>query len=247
MAGGALLAALAIAGILVSFNGGGRGSKPSIASSPAGRTPSKTGRLSAASCKGASRQGNPSRSLLSILGVLRRPATPADAGSGITAQGFTSAVFVHYIRRARVVDGSPYYVYPAILGGCGTGEAPHEGVMEMGKDLDLGHGIRGGDGGGGSDAAAIDAGQAAGSGAPGSATSATLTIIVPDDVAMVTLYYPAGRASGYSPKISPPATITTRPVNNLVVVTVPRSNPLQEGTMTWRAADGHVILSRAGA
>ena len=119
--------------------------------------------------------------------------------------------------------------------------------MELGKNLDLGHGIRGGDGGGGSDAAAIEAGQAAGSGAPGSATSATLTIIVPDGVAKVTLHYPAGRASGYSPKISPPVTIVTRPVNNLVVVTVPRSNPLQEGTMTWQATDGRLILSRTGA
>ena len=179
--------------------------------------------------------------------MLRRPATAADAGSGITAQGFTSAVFVHYIRRARVIAGSPYYVYPAILGGCGTGEPPHEGVMELGKNLDLGHGLRGGDGGGGADAAAIEAGQAAGSGAPGSVTSATLTIIVPDDVATVTLHYPAGRASGYSPKISPPVTITARPVNNLVVVIVPRSNPLQEGTMTWRGAGGHLILSRQGA
>jgi hypothetical protein len=47
--------------------------------------------------------------------------------------------------------------------------------------------------------------------------------------------------SGYSPKISPPFTSTTTPVDNLVVVSVPRSNPLQRGTVIWQAANGHII------
>ena len=46
-------------------------------------------------------QGRPSRSLLSILGVLRRPAVAADA-IHIFEGGFTRGVFVRYIRRARV-------------------------------------------------------------------------------------------------------------------------------------------------
>ena len=183
----------------------------------------------------------PRKSLLSILGVLRRRATAADAGSGITAQGFTSGVFVHYIRRARFVAGSPYYVYAAVVGGCGTGEKAHEGIMELARNVDLGGGAIGGTGGGGATAAAIESGQTAGSGPPGSSTSATITMIVPDGVAKVTLRFPAGRASGYSPKISPPFSVTTTPVNNLVVVTVPRSNPLQRGTMIWRLADGHIL------
>ena len=67
-----------------------------------------------------------------------------------------------------------------------------------------------------------------------------------DGVAKVTLRYPAGRASGYSPKISPAFTITTAPVENLVVVTLPRSNPLQQGTMIWRSADGRAIKTFDG-
>jgi hypothetical protein len=243
VAGASLLVACAVAGLLLGAAGGGGATHPEGASARAGRPPAKTVRLSPASCVSKpALQGAPSKSLLSILGVLRRPATPADAGSGIAAHGFISGVFVHYIRRARVVDGSPYYLYPAIVGGCGTGEKPHQGIMELGKDLDLGDGTIGGGGGGGATAAGIERGEGGGgSGAPGSSTSATLTIVVPDGVATVTLHYPAGRASGYSPRISPPATITTTPVGNLVVVTVPRSNPLQQGTMIWRAADGHVI------
>ena len=69
-------------------------------------------------------------------------------------------------------------------------------------------------------------------------------MLVPDRVAEVTLHYPAGRASGYSPKISPPVTIVTAPVENQVVVSVPRSaggGTIRKVKMIWRAADGHVI------
>jgi hypothetical protein len=247
-AGAALLAAGAIAAILLATTGGRGGSHARSASASAPHSRSKTARPSPSSCtpRGALK-GAPNKSLLKILGVLRRPATAADAGSGVTAQGFTSAVFVHYIRRARVVGGSPYYVYPAVVGGCGTGEKPHEGIMEIAKNVDIGHGLLGGDGGGGATAAAIERGGEAGSGPPGSSTSATITMVVPDGVAKVTLSYPAGPASGYSPKISPPVTITTTPVENLVVVRVPRSNPLQQGTTIWRAANGHVIRRLKGA
>jgi hypothetical protein len=239
---GAALTAVAVAGILLGATGGHGTSHPASARAPASPSPARAARRSPASCiSGAARQGAPSKSLLSILGVLRRPATAADAGSAITAQGFTSAVFVRYIRRARTIAGSPYYVYPAVVGGCGTGEKPHQGIMELAKNLDIGGGAIGGSGGGGATAAQIERGEAAGSGPPGTSTSATLTIIVPDGVAKVTLRYPAGRASGYSPKISPAFTVTTTPVNNLVVVTVPRSNPLQKGRMLWRAADGRLI------
>lgn len=242
-----VLAAAAIAALLSGFTGGGKGPHPGSAAVRAGRLPSKIARSSPAACgQSGARQGAPSRSLLSILGVLRRPATTADAGSGIAARGFVSAVFAHYIRLARVVDGSPYYLYPGIVGGCGTGEAPHEGIMELAKNIELGHGLLGGSGGGGATAAAIEQGRDAGSGPPGSATSSTITMVVPDGVAKVTLRYPAGRASGYSPKISPAFTINTAPVGNLVVVTLPRSNPLQKGTIIWRSASGRVIKTFDG-
>jgi hypothetical protein len=91
-------------------------------------------------------------------------------------------------------------------------------------------------------ASAIEQGKAAGTGPPGSSTQATITMIVPDGVASVPLRYPAGRASGYSPKISPP--ITTTPVNNELVVSAPRSaggGPIWQPKMIWRAANGHII------
>jgi hypothetical protein len=245
--GVAAAAAGAIVALLAGFAGGGGGSHPDSDAVPAGRLPPKAARSSAVACgQGGALHGAPSKSLLSILGVLRRPATTADTGSGVAARGFIRGVFIHYIRLARVVDGSPYYLYPGIVGGCGTGEAPHEGIMELARNVDLGHGLIGGTGGGGATAAAIEHGQDASSGPPGSATSSTITIVVPDGVAKVTLRYPAGRASGYSPKISPAFTITTAPVGNLVVVTLPRSNPLQQGTVIWCSADGRTIKTFHG-
>lgn len=153
-------------------------------------------------------------------------------------------MFVHYIRRARFVSGSPYYVYPAVFGGCGTRQTPHEGISWLATHVDLGGGTIGSDGGGGATAADIEQGQAVGTGPPGSSTSATVTMIVPDGVAKVALRYPAGRASGYSQKISPPFTVTTTSVDNLVVVSVPRSGGggrIWAATIIWRAADGHII------
>ena len=241
-----VIAAGVIAALLLGFAGGGRESGPGRGALPAGRLPSTAARSSSTACGGGMLPGVPSRSLLSILGVLRRPATAADAGSGIMAGGFISGVFVHYIRLARVVGGSPYYLYPGIVGGCGTGEAPHQGIMELARNVDLGHGLIGGTGGGGATAAAIEQGRDASSGPPGSSTSSTVTLVVPDGVAKVTLRYPAGRASGYSPKISPAFTLTSAPVGNLVVLTLPRSNPLQQGTMIWRTADGRVLRTFHG-
>lgn len=242
------IAAGAIAALLLGVGGGGGGSHRGSAPVPARRLPSKALRPSSATCgHGGTLQGTPSRSLLSILGVLRRPATAADAASGITARGFISGVFVHYIRLARVVNGSPYYIYPGIVGGCGTGETPHEGIMELATNVDLGHGLMGGTGGGGATASQIEQGHdASSSGTPGSSTSATVTMVVPNGVAKVTFRYPAGRASGYSPRISPAFTITTASVGNLVVATLPRSNPLQRGTIIWRSTDGRVIKTFDG-
>ena len=248
LAAAAVAAAGLAAALLLGFIGGGGGARPGSGATPLGRLPAKTARFSPAACgQDGALQGAPSRSLLKILGVLRRPATAADRGSGIAAAGFVSGVFVHYIRLARVVNGSPYYLYPGIVGGCGTGETPHQGIMELAKNVDLGHGIIGGTGGGGATAVQIEHGkEASSSGLPGSNTSSTITAVVPDGVAEVTLRYPAGRASGYSPRISPPFTITAAPVNNLLVVTLPRSNPLGQGTVIWRAGDGRVIKTIDG-
>jgi hypothetical protein len=71
-------------------------------------------------------------------------------------------------------------------------------------------------------------------------------MVVPDGVAAVTLHYPAGRASGYIPKISPGVTLTSKPVENLLVVHVPRSNPLGRATMVWRGPHGRLIKTSHG-
>lgn len=197
-------------------------------------------------------QGAPSRSLLSLLGVLRRPAAAADAlPRTLTASGAGIAIvrnaFVHYIRRTRVVHGSPYYIYPAIVGGCGT--KARQGMMHLDANINLGGGSLGATGGGGATAADIEQGKDIGAGPPGSSTSSTVTMIVPDGVAKVTLRYPAGWASGYSPKISPPFTTTTAPVDNEVVVSVPRSpggGAIQRAKVIWRAANGHIIKTFNG-
>jgi hypothetical protein len=245
---GATTAALAIAALLFAFLGGGDGggSHRAAAPSPAGGSSGKTARSSSTSCLSSGRtlQGPPSKSLLSILGVLRRPATAADSIPGeLAGRGLTRDVFVRYVRRTRVIDGSPYYIYPAIVGGCGV-EKEHEGIIELATHIDLGAGAIGGIGGGGGNAADIEQARTVGSGPPGSATSTTITMIVPDGVANVTLHFPAGRASGYSAKISPPFTILSRPVGNELVLRIPRSH-IPESVpglrMIWRAADGRTV------
>jgi|ERR1039458_5575671 hypothetical protein len=246
LAGAASIAAFVIAALFFAFVGGGGGSHGAGAASPAGGSSAKTARSSSTSCLSSGRtlQGPPSKSLLSILGVLRRPATVADAiPQQLAGRGLTRDVFVHYIRRTRVIDGSPYYIYPAIVGGCGV-EKEREGIMELATHIDLGGGTIGGTGGGGGNAADIEQARSVGSGPPGSATSTTITMIVPDGVANVTLHFPAGRASGYSPKISPPFTISSKPVGNELVVRIPRSNIPESDPglrMIWRAGNGHII------
>lgn len=242
-AAAAALVAGAIAAILLAFVGGGGGSQPGRASLPRGRPFSKAARQAPTSClSGRSKalQGAPSRSLLSILGVLRRPATPADVlPRRLALEGNT---FVRYVRRTRVVNGSQYFIYPAIVSGCGS--HARQGMMHLDVNIDLGGGAIGATGGGGASAATIEQGHAVTTGPPGSSTSSTLTMIVPDGVASMTIRFPAGQASGYSPKISPAVTITTAPVNNEVVVRVPRSgggSAIRQATITWRAANGHIL------
>jgi hypothetical protein len=241
-----MLTAVAIGGIVLGAARGGGGSHARGVAASAGVSAGRPSRHSTVSCPPAkSLQGRPSRSLLAILGVLRRPAVAADA-IHIFQGGFTRGVFVRYIRRARVADGGRYYLYPVIVGECGTRERPHQGIMELAQNVDIGHGLIGGSGGGGETAREIEQGRAAGSGPPGSSTSATVTMVVPDGVAAVTLRYPAGRASGYSPKISPAVTLTAKPVENLLLVRVPRSNPLGRATMVWRGPRGRVIKTLHG-
>jgi hypothetical protein len=245
VAGAAIIAAAAIASILLAFTGGGGGSHAGhVAVAPAGQ-PSKTARSSPASCgNGQVLKHPPSRSLLSILGVLRRPATAADNSRGMVAAGLVRDVFVPYIRLTRVIGASSYYIYPAVVGGCGTGQSPREGIMTRDAHIDLGHGMIGADGGGGASAADIEQGRAVESGPPGSSTSETITMVVPDGVAQVTLHYAPGPDNGYTRKISPSFRLTSHVINNELVVLIPRSVGL-EGVpgvkMIWRAPSGRIV------
>lgn len=199
--------------------------------------------------KGEALSGRPSKSLFAILGVLRRPATsadmlPAQVGGNVGGGMFGLDIYTHYIRRARVVGGISYYVFPVRAGSC-SGQAAHDGIWELATNVPVGHGLYGSDGGGGGTAVTIEAGRDIGTGPPGSSTSATIEMVVPDGVATVTLHFVPGPANGFHKRvISPPYTVTTQVVSNLVVVRVPRSSGtiMHAGdTMTWRAADGHII------
>lgn len=66
-------------------------------------------------------EGTPSAYMLSLLGVLRRPGTPADRlpapfnrpGKLLPPIGFARQVYIRYVRLARVVNGISYYIVPA--------------------------------------------------------------------------------------------------------------------------------------
>ena len=68
-------------------------------------------------------------------------------------------------------------------------------------------------------------------------------MVVPDGVASVTLRFPAGPANGFHKNVvSPAATVTANPVGNFVAVKVPGcGGTIGRATMTWRAADGHIV------
>jgi hypothetical protein len=96
-------------------------------------------------------------------------------------------------------------------------------------------------GGGAGDAAEIEQGSAFGG--TGGFGHTTIQGLVPDGVASVTLYYPAGKIGGFDRRHAPAFTTTTNVVGNLLSVTIPRGgNRLTAPmTMTWRAADGDII------
>jgi hypothetical protein len=184
--------------------------------------------------------GTPSGSLLSILGVLRRPATPGDALPASIKNALSRPlfnllgreIFVNYIRRARVIAGTSYYVMPVLYTGCGAIKGPtREGMMLE----------SGGSGGGAGDAAQIKQGAAYGT--LGSFDHTTIEMLVPDGVATVTLDYPAGKIGGFDRHHAAAFTVTTTVVGNLLIVSVPRSGNrlMAPMTMTWRAANGTIV------
>ena len=231
----AAVAGAVVAAVLLQSVGGG-GSRPASASVGGRQRAHPAVLTSCATSKPTALPGAPSESLLSILGVLRRPAEPADATIPRTFD--RPLVYTRYIRLARVVLGNRYFVIPSLGLRCKPLE-PVPAVMLL--DLD---GLRG------SwlsvaDVAAIKQGGLLLVNQLDRRT--TVSGLVPDGVATITLHYPAALASGPGTHALPAITITAKPIDNIVAVTVPRSGRLaQTPDMTWRSANGHMIKTFNG-
>ena len=187
-------------------------------------------------------KARPGTALLSMLGVLRRPAVagdaPANLRQALTARPVWGQVFVNYIRRARVISGVPYYVMPVRYTAC-RGHAPI-GL----QSIVLWVGPRGYAAGA---AATIEQAGMFDQTLRLSGVS-TIDMIVPDGVASVTLRYPAGQVGGYDPNHAPAFNLTIRIVGNLLVATIPRAGNslVSPMTMIWRAANGRIIKTFDG-
>jgi hypothetical protein len=244
--GVAALATAVVAGtVAIVLASVGEGGSHPASTSVAG--PPQSQRAVLASCairKTKVLQGTPSHSLLSILGVLRRAETPADALPASTKaavmrlsrSGFQ--VYVNYVRRARVIGSTPYYVWPVLYTGCRQVPVRHYETMMMD---DGGGGVAGA-----GDATTIEQGHAVGG--SGTANRSTLEMLVPDGVATVTLHYPAVTIGGSGLRGAPALTTRTKVVGNFVVIDVPRGPQrlFRPVTMTWYAANGHVVKTFTG-
>jgi len=249
----AFTGAAAIAGVIFAILGGGSHNGGLGPSHQRSRPPLSTTPRTLVACvppkgTGTRLQGEPSRSLLSILAVLRRPAGPGDALPAKLENLFLSgprmSIYVRYVRRARVINGASYYLFPARATRC-VGQKSFDGLWEFAIHLPEGHGFYGGSGGGGQTAAQIEQGEDVGSGPPGSKSRTTVTIVVPDGVTKVTLRYPAGVIGGFNRHHAPAVTYTARPVGNLVVIKVMRKGNRLESPapMTWYGANGRIVTT----
>jgi hypothetical protein len=189
--------------------------------------------------------GPPPAALLSILGVLREPASAADALPASVLSGETD-LYVDYVRFARSAFGREWYVWVSA-----PRFHPPDACSSVGVTL---FGVGGNGGGGGGDASAAQI-EGRGSwisigGGTGADPARTLFAgVVPDGVATVTLHYPAGKLGGFSRRSGPALTVTGHAVNNVVVVSVERAGEQATGavTTTWRTASGTIIKTLHGA
>ena len=258
---GAAAAVVATAGIvalaLVIAGGGGAGNAAGGAALP-GKTPlaAKNSGLANAACVWhPTISGAPNKALLSILGVFRRAPTPMDKdpainldrGLGLVATGLE--LYTNYIRLARMFDGGPTYLLVVHNNGC----ARFDQSDHFTADDEVWISRPGVEGVGGiqATAKAITEGHWVWLGGPGikglAATSETVTLLVPDEVASVSIRYPTEAVEPayhrHPGPIVPALTINAKPTNNLVMFNVHHhsSAAMAPLTMTWRAADGHII------
>jgi hypothetical protein len=211
-------------------------------------------------------EGPPAPALLSLLAVLRRPATAADRlPRSLHASAGVRGVYVHYIRLARVSGGMSYYIVPAesvsnkepIPARCYEAlivavraEMPHIPAKYRKPTLALAERILARD----RQAAQARTGpgvcllMTGNSGTAGTcgATAAQLTTVgllsfsgtvsgvVPDGVATVTLRYPDG--GGRHPK-----TVTAAVVGNVFASATTMEFRLPGPSMIWRSPTGAVL------
>jgi hypothetical protein len=211
------------------------------------RPPSRTVAASLASCQSgkaalSTSTGSPHAALLSTVGVLRGlPARPPAWVLQRPIVRFNSNLYVDYIRFARAAFGVKYYVFVAglfspFVRACQTAVGVHLFAASA----------MGGVGTGGS-ATLIEqrglwvSGSPPGVGVEDNARSDSTLIsgIVPDGVATVTFYYPAGKPNGFSHRILPAEKLTMHVVNNVAVGKPMRSSLPPK--MVWSAANGETI------
>jgi hypothetical protein len=198
---------------------------------------------SASSCRvlPAKVTGPAPSALLSIIGVLRQPASAADElPANILAD--QTEFYVNSVRFARSAFGRDWYVWvagpPAPLDASRC-SAP-VGVAFYGL------GGRGGGGTSGATAAQIAGGGmwiSIGGGTGADPARTLFAGVVPDGVATVTLHYAAGKLGGFSHRSGPALTVTGHAVNNVVVISVERAGEQARAavTTTWRDADGTLL------
>lgn len=175
-------------------------------------------------------RGAPSRSLLSILGVLRRPLghkrgfvlSPALIGDfALEGPVYHRQVFTNYIRLVHDRSGAGYYLVPTLITPCMSAIKPYEGVAVFGPT----------GGGGPATAAQIESGHSWQYG------GSTASMLVPDGVATVTLRYRA--LSGGQRKAGTDFAVVATVAGNLIVTSWDRHSKFV--SMTWRAADGRIV------
>jgi hypothetical protein len=175
------------------------------------------------------RAGRPSRSLLSILGVLRRPASHADMlGSWFRAFPGES-VYIADVRLARVVDGSSFYVIPYRFTPCGKPTLKPYDTLEFWLVHRVGGRALDGGAVGGERASQI---QQAGLFLP--PRDGFVAGVVPDGVANVTLRYPT-------------ATVSITPNGNVIAANVgDLRDPYRPLSIVWRSANGTILRTFRG-
>jgi hypothetical protein len=161
-----------------------------------------------------------------MLGVLRRPQKSTDSLSLSIAGGYTEEVFVRYVRRLRVVEGTAYFLIPATFTTCEPGPA-YQAVRFVAVHA-----------WGASGTLARIPGIATGALAfsSGNGMTSTVAAVIPSGVASVTLHYAAD-----PPASQHPVTLQAAVINNCVVFVIVPRNAAANYSMVWHNAAGKVV------